>query len=255
MLAMDLLNLNRDSGDLVYGTNIDDTYLEVRESQHYRWFHFGDNAIQSIIDVEQPENILLPIPQAMLSFLLWKTSKLSILNLGLGSGVFERYFQSNTKISLQTVEISPHVVDVAKNYFYLPKKLSIQIESAEVYLQQCHQKVDVILCDIFANNENPACLQDETFYQNLKHNCMNSSVVVLNLFAIDEQHMVTVIKLIKRFFSSIVLIDFENYKNVVLMVSQQTLPNKNTLLPKSNRNENAIGIDFKGVIERWHVIS
>jgi spermidine synthase len=252
---MDLLKLNRNSGELVYSAEVDGTYLEIRELEHYRWFHFGDDAIQSIIDLTQPEKIQLPVPQAMLSFLLWKKSPLVVLNLGLGGGSFERYFHSNTEISLQTVEVNTHVITAAKNYFSLPQKLSIHIESAEVYLQRDHKKVDVILCDIFANQENPACLQDEIFYQNLQKSCINSSVVFINLFAIDEQHMVEIMTKIKVYFGHIVLIEFEHYKNVILVLSQQPLPSKDMLLTKNNGSDNTIGIDFSNVIERWHVMS
>jgi len=252
---MDLLKLNRHSGELVYGTNIDGTYLEVRESKHYRWFHFGDDAIQSIIDVKQPEKILLPIQQAMLSFLLWKQAPQSILNLGLGGGVFERHFQSNAEISLETIEISTDVIDVARRYFYLPNNLSIHIEAAESYLQRNHSKVDVILCDIFANQENPVCLKEQTFYQNLQHNCKDSAVVFINLFPINEQYMVELIINIKPYFNHVALIEFENYKNVVLVLSQEVLPTKSTLLERSLQRTNHSEVDFSNVIAGWNTIS
>ena len=156
---MDLLTLNRNSGKLIYREKIDDTYLEVREFDNFRWFHFGDDAIQSIIDVTQPTKLLSPIPQAMLSFLLWKNTPLTLLNLGVGGGCFERYFQYISDITLKSVEISTQVIDVAKNYLYLPKDHLIHIESAEVYLQNSQQKVEVILCDIFANKDNPASIR------------------------------------------------------------------------------------------------
>ncbi|NQZ82030.1 MAG: hypothetical protein HRT52_13530 [Colwellia sp.] len=249
---MDLLTLNRNSGKLIYREKIDDTYLEVREFDNFRWFHFGDDAIQSIIDVTQPTKLLSPIPQAMLSFLLWKNTPLTLLNLGVGGGCFERYFQFISDITLKSVEISTQVIDVAKNYLYLPKDHLIHIESAEVYLQNSQQKVEVILCDIFANKDNPACLHDQDFYHNLQKNCTSSGLVFINLFPINEQNIVAIITLIKPYFDHVALIEFENYKNVVLVLSQQVLPDKSMLLEKNNQENNVAGIDFLSVIARWH---
>ena len=252
---MDLLSLNQNIGKLVHSENIRESHLEVRELEYYRWFHFGDNAIQSVIDVTQPAKILLPIPQAMLSFLLWKNTPMTVLNLGVGGGCFERYFQPFSGITLSSVEISSQVIDVAKNYFYLPKDHLIHVESAEVYLQNNQQKFDVILCDIFANQDNPACLYDQDFYHDLNKNCTGSSLVFINLFPINEQNVVEIITLIKPFFGHVALIEFEHYKNIVLVLSQQTLPNKSLLLTENNHGKNVASIDFSSVIERWYVIT
>jgi len=252
---MDLLSLNQNSGELVYSKNDDGTYLEIRESGNFRWFHFGDDAIQSIIDLTQPEKILSPIPQAMLSFLLWKSTPLTVLNLGVGGGCFERYFQPLSGITLRSVEISTQVIDVTKNYFYLPKEHVIHVESAEVFLQNNQQKSDVILCDVFANQDNPACLYDKDFYHNLQKNCTGSGLVFINLFPINEQNVVEIITLIKPFFSHVALIEFEHYKNIVLVLGQQSLPDKGLLTTENNQGKNAAGFDFSDVIERWHKLS
>jgi len=252
---MDLLSLNRNIGKLVYDENINGSQIEVRELNHFRWFSFGDDAIQAVIDVTQPSNILLPVPQAMLSFLLWKIQPLKILNLGVGGGCFERYFQPIVDITLQSVEMNTQVIDMARTYFSLPKNQLVYIESAEDFLQNNQQKFDVILCDIFTNQENPACLYDQHFYENLYNGCSTSTVVFINLFAMNEQDMVEIIKLIKPYFNYVSLIEFKDYKNVILVISPQILPDKALLLSKNNAGSNTTGIDFSDVITHWHVIS
>jgi len=252
---MDLLSLNRSIGELVYDEHINGSQVEVRELGNFRWFSFGDDAIQAVIDIKQPSNIVLPIPQAMMIFLLWKAQPLKVLNLGVGGGCFERYFQSMVDVTLHSVEMNTQVIDMAATYFSLPKDQLVYIESAENFLQNNLQKFDVILCDIFTNQENPACLYDQHFYESLYRGCGASAVVFINLFAMNEQNMVEIIKLIKPYFNYVTLIEFKDYKNVVLVISQQILPDKALLLTKNNEGVNKANINFSEAIEHWHVIS
>ncbi len=100
---MNLLTLKNKDGHLLYSQDINGDKLEVREREQYRWFHFGGDAIQAIMNIQSSSQVLMPTCQAMLLFTLWKKYSITILNLGMGGATFERYFNNNPRIKITSV--------------------------------------------------------------------------------------------------------------------------------------------------------
>lgn len=250
---MELHTLNSQSGELIASYKIDQACLEVRQLEHYRWFHFGDNAIQSIINTKVPQQVCMPICQSMLLFLLWKKQPLSILNLGMGGGTFERFFSGIPQVNLTSVEQSAAVIKMAKKYFFLSEQ-QVHCQSAEQYLQQTTQQFNVILCDIFSHNKNEACIDQPSFYQNLAERIHNNGVVLMNIDPENEQNLVKLLLIISKYFSHIALIEFKNYKNLVLALSKLQLPNKEELLNLNKAGDNSANIDFSKAVSNMQFL-
>ena len=154
-------------GKLLYSKNIAGNKLEVRDSAHYRWFTFGGEVVQSLMNKKMPQQVMMPICQSMLLCLLWKKAPLNILNLGMGAATFERFFSDDPKVKITSVEKSSEVISIAKNFFELPEHAGTICQCAESYLQHNSTSFDLILCDVFNNQENIACLNQASFYQKL----------------------------------------------------------------------------------------
>jgi len=71
---------------LLHSELVGDQRVEIREYENLRWMSIGGNSVQSLIDMEAPEQILLPNLQAMLAAFLFCENPAGLLNLGFGGG-------------------------------------------------------------------------------------------------------------------------------------------------------------------------
>ncbi|SFD50419.1 hypothetical protein [Pseudoalteromonas denitrificans] len=230
---MDFLTTQAHDGELLFHRLTDQQQIEIRQNNGYRWLYFKEcsqnNAFQSVISLKRPSELMFPYTQAMLLFLLWKKAPISLLNLGMGTGSLERALRKKCNIKITSVESNKYIVEMAEKYFYLPKKINILIESAEKYLIKNTHDFDVILCDIFNGKDNSESIYDEFFYQTLKNNLDISGVVFLNILAKNSGQLQEILYAIRQSFKHVVLLEFENYENILLIISQQHIPSKTEL--------------------------
>lgn len=88
-----------------------------------------------------------------------------VLLLGLGAGNVTTILRElDPKISVLAVEIDPEVVRLGKAYFGLEEgpQLKIEIGDAISYVQQCQERFDMVVVDLFVDAEVPpaACSPD-----------------------------------------------------------------------------------------------
>lgn len=155
---IDLIELSHNDRLLA---KIDSPYglLRILENDQYRWFTLGDDlVIQGVMDKTQPSLLCTPVNQAMFISLLPLTADVQVLNLGSGSGCFDRALKY-CAIELTSVEISADIIAAAQNYFLLDETTPIINDCAEHFVTQCQQSFDVILIDIFSAQSHQALLQ------------------------------------------------------------------------------------------------
>lgn len=218
---------------VVHQQSIEGSVLAVKETDKYRWFEYGGSVVQSLMNKEDPQQILTPVSQSLLLFLLWKSKPLKILNLGLGGASLERTLATMPSLLITSVESSQAVIDMAQHYFYLPKKVHVVCEKAERFVQQTHAqsytKYDVILCDLFIEEKSPHFLFSRDFYLQLRGIVTAKAVVMINIQAESDEQLLMALLEIKKNFPYIALIEFDDYKNIVLICSLAEIPNREIL--------------------------
>ncbi|WP_166109325.1 hypothetical protein [Pseudoalteromonas sp. Z9A5] len=208
----------------------------VYQNEGYRWLTLAqktseDITIQGVMNLTQPEQVIVPINQCMLLFLLKPVNTLNILNLGLGTAGFERimyYLQNNTPYinainTFNTVEINPHIAAIAAQHFNLPNNHSTYLQCAEQYISQCTDHFNVITIDIFSGEYHLPFLTSDNFWQNINRCSEQSTQVIVNLNPQTGQELQMLLVLLRRHFKCLALIEFNEYKNIVLVLSQHTL--------------------------------
>lgn len=245
---MNLSTIKPDAGNLLYQELIDNKPLVVRELANFRWFHFGGESLQSVLDLQHPQRIVLPVYQSMLLFLLWKDNRLAVLNLGMGGGALERALSAFPDINVTSVEQSSQIIALARNYFLLPPETLVYVQSAQQYLEQNHNDFDIVLCDVFIEDKNSSCINERSFYQNLQKNMNKSGIAFINLSVENEQHLLDILAVIHQFFSYSALVEFTDYKNIVLIVSDMPIPGKKQLNANNKQGNNIAQINFARII-------
>ena len=208
----------------------------VYQNKEYRWLTLAqktneDITIQGVMNLTHPEQVIVPVNQCMLLFLLKPVDTLNILNLGLGTAGFERimyHLQSNTPYintinTFNTVEINPSIALIAAQHFKLPIKHSNYLQCAEQYITQCYDHFNVITIDIFSGEYHQPFLTSDSFWQNINRCSEQNTQVIINLNPQTGQELQILLVLLRRHFKCLAIIEFNEYKNIVIILSQHTL--------------------------------
>ena len=203
--------------------------ITVRETHPHRWLQMGGSAIQSLIDLENPNHILSPVNQAMLMALLYVEYPKSVLVLGSGGGSFERFFCAyHADIKLTSVEKSQHVIALAHEHFFFPPHINIINDRADHFLAEWPHIFNIILCDIFEGEQHPTCLSTPLFYQQLKAKLNANGIVAINLLTTNHQPLIDVLIAARSVFCWTALFVVPEHYNAVLFAGNKIfLANQN----------------------------
>ena len=217
MSLLETINeLGTDKTELLFSETVDGELLQVRQYQTYRWLSAGGEMIQSLMDVEHPEKLLLPNLKAMLAVFEFIESPRTVLNLGAGAGSLERYLLANKpEIQITSVESIQAIINIAGRFFGMDPA-SFIIDSAEHYLTQNEQQYDVILVDIYAAEKQPSCLYEPEFHEKLGQACKARAVLAFNLLPESEADLLAVLQPLNEHVTTILMHEVPNHDNVVV---------------------------------------
>ncbi|MDN2663066.1 hypothetical protein OW492_06715 [Psychromonas sp. 14N.309.X.WAT.B.A12] len=231
---------------IIHQQNIKGEKLFVKESESFRWFEYAGSSIQSIMSLTHPTQIIMPVTQSFLLFLLINPKALNILNLGLGGASLERCLAKCTQLSITSVEASQTIITMAKEHFLLTDQSNVVYTTAEQFVADCDEKYDVVLSDLFIGEQSATCLFEEQFYQNLINITSDQRLILINLHVQDEKSFTTALLTIKKYFPHIALVDFKDFSNIMVIAScvdineQQQLKQNKILLTQ---------LDWQGIDE------
>ncbi len=223
MTTIDLSNFNLKSGELLDTLEQDGEYIEVREINGIRWFHFNSLAIQSAMLINEPELLILPYSKTLLATFMFQTSPTKILSLGLGGGAMERFFKKKRpETSIRSIELSPLVIKVCREYFHINhEEYDVICNDAEVYLAHNRELYDTIYCDIFGQDGTPDCLINSSFYQNLANALSDDGIAAINLIMNDGTELLKILQAVYPHFDTMALLDVPEDRNIILFLSKQ----------------------------------
>jgi spermidine synthase len=246
--------LNISTGTSLFRTHISGELLEVREVNNYRWFHYGGDVVQAAIDTIDRGNIILPVPQSMLMFLLWYNTPLNVLNLGMGAGSIENALDKFPDIQVTSVEAELQIIEMAKQYFLSCENNDVFHQNAEEFIQSTTDKYDIILCDIFYQQQSPDCLYNSGYYHDLENILCNSGSVFINLFPENKKNLMRIMTASRSYFDYVALVEFNDYQNVVLILSKTAIPSKKELISSDNSPDKLTATSFEEHINNIHYV-
>ncbi|MBL1142909.1 MAG: hypothetical protein HND53_12840 [Proteobacteria bacterium] len=250
-----IVELKPEESQLLYSGKIGDESIEVREWQQYRWLHLSDNSVQSLMLLEEIDQLVLPNIQALLTTLLFCPEAENLLNLGLGGASLERYLDSKRpEIKITTVESNEQVIQLAKEYFYLSEEMSVIHDTADRFISKHNEIYDIILCDIFIADMQASCLNDEKFYANISKCMDKTGVLAINILPESEEDVVNVLLPIKDYFSYLYLLEFEDFSNVIIFASCKKMPDRLELNKRAEALFKKTKLDLTDIPERLNVL-
>jgi ubiquinone/menaquinone biosynthesis C-methylase UbiE len=131
----------------------------------------------------------------------FEIKKVLLLGLGAGSVVDLLVNKHGLKCAITGVELDGNVIDFAKKYFDIEKYKSLQIVQADAFefVQQCNEKFDLIVVDLFVGDTVPADFASEEFISNLKRLSNAKCCVAYNKMTDNVKHKQELIALSANF--------------------------------------------------------
>jgi len=196
--------------------------IEVIDRQGERSLHFGRPEKQSAMDLTSPHRLLLDYTQAMILALMLRPEIPSkVLFLGLGGGSMVKYLlRLFPQMLIEAVELRPKVVEVAEEFFYLPKNknLKVIVGDAQEYLVQAQgASYDLIFVDAFESGGISGSVQGPLFVTALKGALSKNGLAALNLWTMPEGPFNLSFKLLdEAFYSQVLFAKIPDRTNCIL---------------------------------------
>ena len=162
---------------------------------------------------------------------IWNNQITNVLMMGLGGGSAQRQYQfSYPEVHIDTVELDPMVIDVAKRYFNVrpSDKHRIIRSDGRLYLRRTRKKYDVILMDAYTANRYgsfiPYPLVTKEFFRLARNHLTDDGVIAYNVIGTMKGWRADILgavyKTMKSEFPNVYLFPAPDSLNVVLIATQ-----------------------------------
>ncbi len=194
--ALTLPLLAQLQGKMVYDVKSQYQRITVYDRNGYRQMIFdaqwdNNDAIQSEMDKLDPTALTLSYSRHMMTSLPLVAKPQHILIVGLGGACIERYlYKLLPEAKIQTVELDPEVLNVARKYFqlYEDARQVVVIGDGRRFMEQSKDKYDLIMLDAFSATSIPYPLSTKEFLEACKGHLNASGIVAANLWFAEKDY-------------------------------------------------------------------
>src|SRR3954470_5923290 len=129
----------------------DNESVYISEKFGVRTLHIGSDTVQSSMRIAKPNDLEVAYTRSMMAFLLFNPEPASVLMVGLGGGSLAKFIYHHLPDSRTiAIEVSQRVVDIARQYFFLPPeddRMNVIVTDGAAYLHDNKAKADAIVVD------------------------------------------------------------------------------------------------------------
>jgi spermidine synthase len=158
----------------------------VREELDAQSMHFSDSAIQSRMQLRQPDALVLDYTRTMMGFLMFEPAPERVAMIGLGGGSIAKFCRRHLPdTALTAVEINPHVIALRERFQVPPDGPRFQVlqDDGAHFVATTQERFDVLLIDAFDADGLPESLATRRFYDDCHDVLQPGGLLVANLHA------------------------------------------------------------------------
>ncbi len=160
----------------------------VTEDATQRHLRF-DRSNQSAMNLDDPYETSFAYPNYLHLALAAKPDAHSVLVVGLGGGsLVKRMWRDYPQMEIDAVEIDSFVIDVAYDYFELPRddRITVIAEDGRRFLNASEKRYDIIVVDAYYADAIPSHLTTEEFFREADKHLVPGGVLAYNLIGAVE---------------------------------------------------------------------
>jgi spermidine synthase len=217
------------TADVVYEVTSPYHHIRVLEQDGMRTLCF-DDATESRMSIEQPLTGHFEYTEYFHMPFLWNAKISNVLMVGLGGASAQRSFEHYyPDLSVETVEIDPNVLRVAKNYFNLVEndRQKVHVEDGRVYLRRTTSKYNLIIMDAYLAGRYgsgiPQHLATKEFFEIVRDHLTTNGIVAYNVIGtISDWHadiVGAIYRTLKTIFPQVYMFPATSSRNVVLVAT------------------------------------
>lgn len=197
------------------------------EAGGYRWLCYPAGAVQCVLRVGHPRDLVLPHLRAMVLAAALPPSLDRILELGTGGGGLLRFFAAKRpRASITSVDDDPRMQHIAAQHFGLPSTARLLCMDGLTYLSRKREPRDLILVDLFRGRTPPPALADAGTLATLRDRLAPGGAVAMNTLPPSRAALVDLLESVRGIFAGVGVISFPSQGNVVLVLRSETLPDR-----------------------------
>lgn len=217
--------------------------------------HFDPKTVQSRMNLQAPDALVLSYTRAMMSFLLLLPEPQRVAIIGLGGGSMVKFcYRQVPTAHITAIEIDPQVIAL-RHEFKIPEdnaRLSILCMDGGHYVQHQAQALDALLVDGFGPHGQPASLCSVQFYDQCAAALAPEGVLVVNLAEADPLYATYLQRLTQAFSGQIRILQAEESGNRLVFASRSA----QRLNPKASQlrqNAERLGAyqDWQHSLRQW----
>ena len=196
-------------------------HIEIHEDDGVRWLQFGDGAVQSAIDLNDPQRLVTTVNQAMLAGLIFLPPPQQTLLLGTGGGALARYLaHCAPDLGGKAIEISPAIAGLARQFFDFPgpdTQWTLVVSDAREYVARSSDLYDLVLLDIAEGLRSPRWLHDPAFLHQCRNRLSPQGMLVINLMPESAEDFARALAPIRKTFPDCTLcLSVPAHRNVLV---------------------------------------
>lgn len=163
--------------------------ISIADYNGVRSLYFGGSVMQSCMNLDQPHILLTDYSKALMTTLIFKRRPETVLLIGLGGGSLVHFLlQACPDASIDVVEVNKEVINLAREYFFLPEEneqLRIFHAAGQDFIRQpaeTDRHYDLILIDAFDESGPAAILTEREFLADCRGRLKADGVFATNLW-------------------------------------------------------------------------
>lgn len=163
----------------------------VSEAGNIRSLYLETDTVQSSMDLERPERLVLPYSHAMMGWLMFVDSFASVTHVGVGGASLIRFIRANFPQAKQlAIEFNPKVAAVAQQMFQLPEpdgRFELVLGDGAQIVRGMKDQTDVLLIDAFDGFDVAQGLTDDAFFESCRDALTDQGVFCANWWIGDPR--------------------------------------------------------------------
>lgn len=215
-------------------------HIKVADYGRMRILHFNAST-QSRMSLDNPLEGHFEYTEYFHMPWLWNDKIENVLMIGLGGSSIQRAYQADyPTVSVDTVELDPKVVDVAKAYFEFQETdtMKVIVGDGRMHLRRVQKQYDVILLDAYTADRYgsyiPYPLATREFFTLVKERLTENGVLAYNVignFSSRRKNLIgSIYRTLKTCFPQVATFSAASSYNVVMIASRSTEPMSPDLL-------------------------
>ena len=218
------------SSKVVFETTSVYHHIKVIDENGTRTLSF-DGSMETRMSLDNPLTGHFEYTEYFQMPFLWNNHIKNVAMIGLGGGSTQRAYQYYyPDVNIDTVDIDPAVVDVAKEYFNVKESPThkIHVMDGRVYLRRAKTKYDVIIMDAYTSNRYgsyiPFHLATKEFFQIANDHMTDNGVLAYNvigtIYGWRADILGALYKTLKEVFPQVYMFPANESQNVVLIATK-----------------------------------